>query len=322
MLTPDNGEANAARLAAKPAAGWVNDPNPERDWKKNILRLHDEKQAGNAAYVAALRPSADRRASTRRRWPDSRRCARPATPPTRCPARACPASRRSRARCTRITARSWTRARDRRSTRATNREACYLCHPGSVTRCLRGAMGKALNPDGTMSMGCQSCHGNMSNVGKPTRVGWLEQPNCQACHFNGKRTLSAVDASGNLIKVADTRFATNPNVPVDGLQPVPVQQGPWRPAVRGVPRLDARRVPELARQRQRAEHRAAGLRRARSASAPSATRRRRCRQRAARTACTRSARLGEQARELRARATRARAPTATAATTGAARWRR
>jgi hypothetical protein len=77
-------------------------------------------------------------------------------------------------------------------------------------------MGKAVNPDGTMSMGCQSCHGNMSNVGKATRVGWLEQPNCQACHFNGKRTLSAVDSSGNLIKVSDTRFATNPNVPGTG----------------------------------------------------------------------------------------------------------
>jgi hypothetical protein len=47
-------EPNAARRAAKPAAGWVNDADPERDWKKNILRLHDEKQAGQAAYVNAL----------------------------------------------------------------------------------------------------------------------------------------------------------------------------------------------------------------------------------------------------------------------------
>jgi hypothetical protein len=27
-----------------------------------------------------------------------------------------------------------------------NRLACYACHPGSVTRCLRGAMGKAVVP--------------------------------------------------------------------------------------------------------------------------------------------------------------------------------
>jgi cytochrome c553 len=47
-------EANPPRLAAKSAAGWVNDSNAETDWKKNILRLHDEKQAGNAIYIAAL----------------------------------------------------------------------------------------------------------------------------------------------------------------------------------------------------------------------------------------------------------------------------
>jgi hypothetical protein len=47
-------ETNRARLAAKPVAGWVNDANLEIDWKKNILRLHDEKQAANAKYRAAL----------------------------------------------------------------------------------------------------------------------------------------------------------------------------------------------------------------------------------------------------------------------------
>jgi hypothetical protein len=77
-------------------------------------------------------------------------------------------------------------------------------------------MGNATNADGTATMGCQSCHGHMANVGDPARVGWLEQPNCQACHFNGKRTTSAVDSAGNPVKVADTRFATNPNVPAAG----------------------------------------------------------------------------------------------------------
>ena len=99
---------------------------------------------------------------------------------------------------------------------STNRDTCYLCHPGSVTRCLRGAMGNATNVDGTATMGCQSCHGGMSVVGDPARVGWLEEPNCQACHFNGKRTTSAVDAAGALVQVSDTRFATKPNVPAAG----------------------------------------------------------------------------------------------------------
>ena len=42
--------------AAKPAAGWVFDPSPGRDYRLNILRLHDEKQwaANPALYAAAL----------------------------------------------------------------------------------------------------------------------------------------------------------------------------------------------------------------------------------------------------------------------------
>jgi hypothetical protein len=99
---------------------------------------------------------------------------------------------------------------------SSNRSACYNCHPGSVTKCLRGAMGNAVDASGNATMGCQSCHGNMSKVGDAKRVGWLEEPNCQACHFNGQRALSAVDAAGNLVKPADTRFATNPNTPAAG----------------------------------------------------------------------------------------------------------
>jgi hypothetical protein len=99
---------------------------------------------------------------------------------------------------------------------STNRNSCYLCHPGSETKCLRGAMGDAVDANGNATMGCQSCHGNMSKVGDPTRVGWLQEPNCQACHFDGKRTTSAVDAAGNLIKPADTRFATSPDTPAKG----------------------------------------------------------------------------------------------------------
>lgn len=46
----DPKETNPARIAAKPlpeSGGWVNDADPEKDWKLNILRLHDEKQKGN-----------------------------------------------------------------------------------------------------------------------------------------------------------------------------------------------------------------------------------------------------------------------------------
>ena len=45
---------NSAQNAAKPAAGWVFDSNSDKDWKKNVLRLHDEKQSANASYQTAL----------------------------------------------------------------------------------------------------------------------------------------------------------------------------------------------------------------------------------------------------------------------------
>ena len=99
---------------------------------------------------------------------------------------------------------------------SSNRSACYACHPGSVTKCLRGAMGDAVDANGNASMGCQSCHGNMSAVGHPARVGWLQEPTCQACHHDGKRTTSALDAAGKLVTPADTRFATTPNAPAAG----------------------------------------------------------------------------------------------------------
>ena len=36
--------SNASRDDAKPRGGWVDDPNPEKDYRLNVLRLHDEKQ--------------------------------------------------------------------------------------------------------------------------------------------------------------------------------------------------------------------------------------------------------------------------------------
>ncbi len=101
-----------------------------------------------------------------------------------------------------------------------NRTACYNCHPGSTTRCLRGAMGSAVASDGTMMMQCQSCHGNMSAVGATNRQGWLDEPNCQACHTgtavqnNGQiRYTNAFDTNGQLRIPVNATFATTPNVP-------------------------------------------------------------------------------------------------------------
>jgi len=107
---------------------------------------------------------------------------------------------------------------------ASNRSACYSCHPGSTTRCLRGAMGNSVAADGTMAMQCQSCHGNMSAVGNAARQGWLDEPSCQSCHTGTAvatkgqlRNTSVFDASGAVRAAFDSTFATTPNQPAAGL---------------------------------------------------------------------------------------------------------
>ncbi len=107
------------------------------------------------------------------------------------------------------------------------RRSCYTCHPGFDTQCLRGAMGKAVGPDGGSvggyAMDCQSCHGGMSDVGNPARVGWLDQPTCQKCH-TGSATLnsgairftSVFDAQGHPNVAASNLFATEADAPQTG----------------------------------------------------------------------------------------------------------
>jgi hypothetical protein len=48
--------ASGAQAGAQPLEGWVSDPNAERDYRLNILRLHDELEslAHPAEYTAAL----------------------------------------------------------------------------------------------------------------------------------------------------------------------------------------------------------------------------------------------------------------------------
>jgi hypothetical protein len=116
-------------------------------------------------------------------------------------------------------------------------QACYSCHPGRSTQCLRGAM--------TGQVTCQNCHGNMSAVGggTPLRAGgsidgqndgkarrpWTDLPRCQSCHTgdagshltladaslmagDGLRTLVAfdtADAAASPRAAPSSRFAEN-----------------------------------------------------------------------------------------------------------------
>jgi hypothetical protein len=205
---------SAAQLAAKPPSGWAFDRDEEKDWKWNILRLHDDHKLKSAMFKEAL--------ATLGMDPDGLTVTARSGQPVLCAA--CHASNAlpgtGLAGISALTSALHTQhaavsdpVLGKKLDAIDNRSACYMCHPGSVTKCLRGAMGNVVDANGNASMGCQSCHGTMTAVGAPTRVGWLEQPNCQACHHDGKRELSALDANGKLRKVADTRFATTPDTP-------------------------------------------------------------------------------------------------------------
>jgi hypothetical protein len=210
----------AAEMAAKPpVSGWAFDnSDPQKDWKKNVLRIHDDKQLGNQTFADAL--------STKGYDQAGLAATAAAGKPILCAG--CHASNAlpgtgiaGISSLTSAQHRSHGQVVDPAQNLAlddiTNRSACYLCHPGSVTKCLRGAMGNAVDAQGNATMGCQSCHGHMSDVGASTRVGWLDQPNCQSCHYDGKRETSAIDSgTGRLRVVADTRFATTANVPSSG----------------------------------------------------------------------------------------------------------
>ena len=283
---------------ARPAAGWVNDPDPERDYRLNAsccttsvaaeVRSYSDMLIQFGYNAGGLYPTV----TSRRQADPLRDCHAsnalgtagvPGVPPLTTSMHALHAGV--------IDPSSGLTLDD-----STNRSACYSCHPGSTTKCLRGVMGNAVAADGTLAMQCQSCHGAMSNVGAANRTGWLDEPTCQNCHTgtaihnNGEiRYTDVYDLNGERRIAVDQTFATTPDVPAPGLLAVPLLDRPRRTQVRGVPRLDARRVPELAPQRQPAEHRACRGMRERWSSARPVTARAHHDQTVARTACIRSA---------------------------------
>ena len=212
--------------AAMPSAGWVFERNEIRDYRLNILRLHDDRQLSDPTYVAALATagySAKGLEDTVRSMKTPILCARchasNALPGTGIPGISQLTSAEHGFHGHVLDPETNLSLDD-----STNRAACYRCHPGSTTRCLRGVMGSSVASDGSLAMQCQNCHGNMSKVGDPARIGWLSQPNCQACHTgtavhnNGQiRFTDAFEADGTLRIPVDTTYATNPDTPVPGV---------------------------------------------------------------------------------------------------------
>ena len=217
--------ASGSVAAAQPAAGWVWSGIQERDFRLNILRLHDEQNfASNATvYAAALATNHfNSQGLYRSVVADGR--------PVLCAA--CHASEALGGGgiagippLTESVHKFHAHVIDPLShttlDSAANRSACYRCHPGSTTKCLRGAMGGAIAADGSMEMQCQSCHGNMSTVGTPfpQRIGWFMEPNCGQCHVSATnqviRYTSAFSDTTNWIyrTNVDQTFATSANTP-------------------------------------------------------------------------------------------------------------
>ena len=213
---------NSLSPKAKPNAGWVADTDPEKDFKLNVLRLHDERMPNAVKdHMASL--------NAKGYTYDAKGLEATARTGTPILCAACHSSNalpgtgvdNIKAFTTAIHsyhAKVIDPYTNLTMNDSTNRGACYACHPGATTKCLRGAMGDAKDTNGQNIMQCQSCHGHMSNVGNANRKGWLDLPNCQACHHNGVRETSAIDPATNTLRhVIDTKFATNLNTPASGI---------------------------------------------------------------------------------------------------------
>jgi hypothetical protein len=205
--------------AAQPSGGWVHDPIPGKDWKRNILALHDEKNADNALYSTSL-ASNGYNSNGLLATSDSGH-------PVLCAnchasnALAKPGIAGIKQLTTAVHSWHGANAMDDETgmplNDVTDRSACYYCHPGSTTQCLRGVMGKAKDANGDLLLHCQSCHGSMATVGAEGRVGWQDLPSCQYCHYlsadSGSyvRDTSVFDPSGNYRQVTSI-FTTGPGL--------------------------------------------------------------------------------------------------------------
>ncbi len=91
-------------------------------------------------------------------------------------------------------------------TNGTLEDTCYQCHPGKVTKCLRGAMGGA-------GIGCVDCHGSMLAVGRSTRKPWIDEPRCESCHtgdaLSNLGSIRLSQAWDGDIDIATPRLANN-----------------------------------------------------------------------------------------------------------------
>ena len=206
--------------AAQPSTGWVNRAfDPEKEWRLNILRLHDEKNAGDSIYSSLL---------TQKGYGIGLETSANTGKPV-----LCDTCHNSNALAVwgidgETGVSNMTAAIHKRHANVSlpgsgqtldsigTRESCYNCHPGQKTQCLRGAMGNAVDSTDQHIMECQSCHGSMETVGNLAREGWFAMPTCQSCHHDGTRETVAINTNGTFKSWGDTRFASNADTPSTG----------------------------------------------------------------------------------------------------------
>ncbi len=206
--------SNDNYTATKPSAGWEYDPDIEKDYKYNILKLHDDRFPNAVSDNQTTLKTAGYNNYDNAGLYSSVKNGNPILCATCHASNALPGTgivgiKPLTEAIHFLHANATDPTNGKILASLTNRSACYRCHPGATTQCLRGAMGSK------SIIQCQSCHGDMNAVGKHGRVGWLDEPNCQACHQDGQRYTTAVTntTTGILRTAIDTRFATTPNTP-------------------------------------------------------------------------------------------------------------
>jgi len=215
--------STSGNTAAMPAGGWSNLSDPNKDYKHNILKKHDDRFASSSLYQTA---AAAVGYSTTGLEPTT------ATKPVLCinchaevflglPGQ--PGIENEAHAMHSLHGPQIDPATGQSLDAGTTRAACYRCHPGSTSQCLRGVMGNLTDASGNHLIECQSCHGNLTALAASTRKPWFDEPNCQACHTgtavtnNGQIVYNTVFTSGTTMRVAvDQTFATNPNTPATG----------------------------------------------------------------------------------------------------------
>lgn len=209
--------ASIGGLGIMPSVGFAYDPDADRDFRLNILGLHDDFQLAEPVFQAALQTLGY----------DERGLRKTVTSggiPVRCsachasnalPGSGLPGIHPLTVSVHGLHAFAWDPVFQTPLEFVPGRGACHRCHPGGESDLLRGPMGTAVAADGLPAISCRDCHGPMTAVADPAREGWLDQPACQNCHTGTAvanrgqiRFTNAFDPPGQLRDPADPVFAT------------------------------------------------------------------------------------------------------------------